>query len=66
MKKKEQQFKARNALVKEVCEKYYSKGHFKNKYPGEKFYFDLEHGLALCTHSKVRFASIAYTKINLY
>ena len=53
MKMKEQEFVARNARVKEVCERYETEDRWRDQYQGKQFWFDLEHRLAFCVHSKV-------------
>ena len=53
MRNKEIQMKARLARVKEVCAKYDSEERWKEVEQGKSFWFDVEHGLAFCTHAKV-------------
>ena len=55
MRKKEIQMKARLARVKEVCAKYDSEERWRAPEQGKSFWFDVEHGLAFCTHAKVWF-----------
>ena len=52
MRKKEAEFEARKAHVREVCAKLNSKDQLVST---EKryFWFDIEHGIALCAHAKV-------------
>ena len=52
MRKKEAEFEARKAHVREVCAKLNSKYQLVST---EKryFWFDIEHGIALCAHAKV-------------
>lgn len=52
MRNKEIQMKARLARVKEVCAKYDSEERWKEVEQGKSFWFDVEHGLAFCTHAK--------------
>ena len=53
MKMKEQEFAARKARVKEVCEKYETEDRWRDQYQGKQLWFDLEHRLAFCVHPKV-------------
>ena len=52
MRKKEAEFEARKAHVREVCANLNSKYQLVST---EKryFWFDIEHGIALCAHAKV-------------
>ena len=53
MRKKEIDFEARRARVKEVCAKYDSKNRWRAMEQGSYFWFDIEHGFAFCVHAKV-------------
>ena len=53
MRWKERDMEARRARVKEVCAKYDSKDRWRETEQGRHFWFDLEHGLAFCSHPKV-------------
>ena len=53
MRKKETDMEARRARVKEVCMKYDSEDRWREAEQGSHFWFNLEHGLAFCTHPKV-------------
>ena len=57
MRKKEAEFEARKAHVREVCANLNSKYQLVST---EKryFWFDIEHGIALCAHAKVWFLYI--------
>ena len=53
MRKKEIDFEARRARVKEVCAKYDSENRWRETDQGSYFWFDMEHGFAFCAHAKV-------------
>ena len=53
MRKKEIDFEARRARVKEVCAKYDSENRWRETDQGSHFWFDIEHGFAFCVHAKV-------------
>ena len=53
MSKKEIDFEARRARVKEVCAKYNSENRWRETDQGSHFWFDIEHGFAFCVHAKV-------------
>ena len=44
---------ARKARVKKVCAKYDSTDRWREAEQGKNFWFDIEHGLAFCSHAKV-------------
>ena len=52
MRKKEAEFEARKAHVREVCAKLKSKDNWRAK-EQRYFWFDIKHGIALCAHAKV-------------
>ena len=58
MRRKETDMEARKALVKEVCTKYDSTDRWREAEQGRNFWFDIEHGLAFCSHAKVYFLQI--------
>ena len=53
MRKKEAEFEARRAHVREVCAKLNSKNRWRATDQGKHFWFDIRHGIALCAHAKV-------------
>ena len=53
MNNKEIDFEERRSRVKRVCAKYNSENRWRETEQGKHFWFDIEHGLALCAHPKV-------------
>ena len=51
--KKERIYEERRRNVREVCRHYDNGKRWKNETQGDKFYFDLKNGLAMCTNAKV-------------
>ena len=54
MKNRERIYAERRSNVREVCGHYDNGRRWMNDTQGDKFYFDLQNGLALCTIAKVR------------
>ena len=53
MKNREQIYAERRSNVREVCSHYDNGRRWMNDTQGDKFYFDLKNGLAVCTIAKV-------------
>lgn len=58
MLRKEHVYAARRKKIKEVCLKYARDEIWRGKSHGQQFWYDLQHGLAVCMHPKVRFSEI--------
>ena len=54
MKNRERIYAERRSNVREVCSHYDNGRRWMNDTQGDKFYFDLQNGLAVCTIPKVR------------
>ena len=60
MKRRERVYAERRKNVREVCRHYDSGKRWKNDTQGDKFYFDLKNGLAMCTNAKVLTVSAVF------
>ena len=54
MLRKEHVYAARRKKIKEVCLKYARDEIWRGKSHGQQFWYDLQHGLAVCMHPKVK------------
>ena len=58
--RKEQVYAARRRKIKQVCLKYARDEIWRGKSHGSQFWYDIQHGLAVCMHPKVNLSPIAY------
>ena len=60
MVRKEQVYAARRRQIKQVCLKYARDEIWRGKSHGSQFWYDIQHGLAVCMHPKVNMSPITY------